>query len=125
MKYAFVFLILPFIRFKENWFRARVMAVDRKSDKVAVFLIDYGPTEIVEKVFIRRNIIYQNTPVMTFNGNLHSSITLLTEKDISDWSEETLDRIHKFMINRICTISVKSFSPLQVSLKCNLDLEVG
>jgi len=25
----FVFLILPFTRFEENWFRARVMAVDR------------------------------------------------------------------------------------------------
>ena len=101
-----------------------MLSLDRKSGSVAVFLVDYGPSEIVEKKWIRRSVVYQEIPVQTFNGRLVNSNTLLSNTEFSDCGAKTSDRFGQLLMNRLCTITVKNLSPLQVSLQCNLVLNL-
>ena len=118
-------MLLSSYRFEDYWFRARVTSVDRKFDRVAVFFVDYGQTEIIDKDRVRRNIIFQDVPVQTFSASLYNFSTLLSNADMSDCGEKALDRICGLLIDKVCTICVKSVSPLQVSLQCNLQLNLG
>ena len=118
--YIYRFYIYFFtIRFANNWFRAVVKAVDQASNRVIVFFVDYGATEIVLKSDNRRKIIFQEVPVQTFNGRLLNAKIPDTLAKNGDWPEAVLDRVYELVVNKVRNIHIVSFSPLQVSVQHN------
>lgn len=92
-------------------------AVDQASNRVIVFFVDYGATEIVLKSDIRKKIIFREVPVQTFHGRLFNAKIPDTLAKNGDWPEAVLDRVYELVVNKVRNIHIVSFSPLQVSVQ--------
>lgn len=110
-------MILLSGRYKGNWFRAILHALT--ADEATVFLVDFGVLQKVAPKAIHRKDIFFKVPVQTHRCVL-DGITPVNERGALTkcLTKSAVNLLHDVTINNDFHVTVRSNSPLRVSLRC-------
>ena len=96
-----------------KWYRATVAATDIDENKVEVIFVDYGTRDDVDRHHIRLNVMLQWIPIQTIKCTIHNiQVPGTKADDVIDWPIQTLDYLHKLIVDQTCCVKVHAQSSL-------------